>query len=109
MEVEVTALHRILLVVAILLVLWRLLSARGRRLDRDAPGADSYSRFSPRKRRQRRDWASSAGGDGPERLVACATCGTYVPARRALTSQTGRRFCSPACRESSDAISGNGD
>jgi hypothetical protein len=105
----VTVLHRILIGVGVLLVVWRLLAARGRRLDRDSPGADSYSRFSPRKRRRRQDWASSGGAGGPERLVACSVCGTYVPARRALTSESGGPFCGPACREAAVAASGHGD
>lgn len=105
-----TVLHRILLVVVVLLVLWRLLSARGRRLEREAPGADSYSRYSPRKRRQRRDWArGGSAANGPEKLVACSECGTYVPARRALASQSGRVYCGPACREASDAARVDGN
>jgi hypothetical protein len=104
-----TMLYRILLLVAVLLVVWRLLASLGRRLDRDAPGADSYSRFSPRKRRQRREWAASEGAGGPERLVACSVCGTFVPTRRALTSESGGPFCGPACREASEAASGHGD
>lgn len=102
-------LQRILLLVVALLVLWRLVSALGRRLDRDAPGADSYSRFSPRKRRRRREWARGEGLGSPEQLVACSECGTYVPSRRALASDSGRVFCGPACQEAARAASGHGD
>ncbi len=90
--------QRILFVVIVLFVLWRLLSARGRRLGDDAPSADSYSRFSPRKRRRRRDWARESN-EGPERLVACAHCGTFVPAERALAESSGASYCGPSCRE----------
>lgn len=91
-------LQRILLIILVLYALWRILSAWGRRLGKEAPGADSYSRFNPRARRQRR---SSVGGvdQSPEELVACSGCGTYVPVRRALTEGGGRFFCGEECRE----------
>ena len=94
-------LQRILLVVLVLFVVWRLLSAMGRRLGQQSPGADSYSRFSPNKRRRRREWARSGSDDGPERLVACSHCGTLVPAGRALAATSGETFCSPECRDRS--------
>lgn len=86
-------LQRILIVVLVLYVVWRLLSAAGRRADRVAPGADSYSRFSPQKRRQRRESVK-----GAERLVECPVCGTLVPAPRLLTTASGRAVCSDDCR-----------
>lgn len=92
---EVNVLQRILLVILILYALWRIVTAWGRRLGREAPGADSYSRFHPDKRRQR---ARDHRGD-PEQLVACSRCGTYVPARRALTAGGETFFCSPECRD----------
>ena len=75
--------QRILLVVIVLLVVWRILASIGRRLSEKAPGADSFSRFSPEARRRRRQ----AGGDERtmEELVECTVCGTFVPAGRALT------------------------
>jgi hypothetical protein len=51
-----------------------------------------------------------AGGDaatrpkqaGGERLVRCASCGTWLPASRALTLRaTSSNFCSHACMERS--------
>ena len=48
-------LQRILIVVLILFVVWRLLAMWGRRMRGAQPGADSYSRFNPQQRRQRRD------------------------------------------------------
>ncbi len=91
-------LQKILFVVLVLFVVWRLLSARGRRLGTDAPGADSFSRFSPIKRRRRRDWTRERN-EGPERLVSCTHCGVFVPAERALAETSGAVFCSPNCRE----------
>jgi hypothetical protein len=39
---------------------------------------------------------------GDERLVRCATCGTWLPASRALTLRaTSSNFCSHACMERS--------
>ena len=90
-------LQRVLIVVLVLYVVWRLLSAAGRRADRVAPGADSYSRFSPQKRRQRRESVKGAGG-GAERLVECPVCGTLVPAPRLQTTASGRAVCSDDCR-----------
>lgn len=88
--------QRILLVVVVLLVVWRILAAIGRRLSERAPGADSFSRFSPEARRRRRQ----AGGDARamEELVECAACGTFVPTGRALTDGSSRVFCSEDCR-----------
>lgn len=92
-------LQRILLIIVVLYALWRVVTAWGRRLGRDSPGADSYSRFHPDKRRQRtRDRQAE-----PEKLVACSRCGTYVPAQRALTAGGDRVFCSPECRDLNEA------
>ena len=88
-------LQRILLVILVLYALWRIVTAWGRRLGHQSPGADSYSRFHPDKRRQR----TGVPRAEPERLVACSRCGTYVPARRALTAGRDRIFCSPECRD----------
>ncbi len=82
--------RRLLLVVAILYVVWRVLNAMGRRLARRSPGADAFSRFSAAGRRRRGE---------AERLVPCSRCGTLVPASRALTDGSGRPVCGPACRE----------
>lgn len=96
--------QRILLVVAVLLVVWRILAAIGRRLSQKAPGADSFSRFSPEARRRRQQWM---GGDTnkPEDLVECAACGTFVPAGRALSGGDDRVYCSEDCRHRARAAS----
>jgi ribosomal protein L32 len=88
--------QRILLVVVVLLVVWRILASIGRRLSERAPGADSFSRFSPEARRRRRQ----GGGDARtmEELVECTACGTFVPTGRALTDGSSRNFCSEECR-----------
>lgn len=89
--------QRILIVVVVLVIAWRILAAIGRRLTEKSPGADSFSRFSPQARRRRQQWTDGSKG-GVEELVECASCGTFVPAGRALTSGKERVFCSEACR-----------
>jgi len=95
--------QRILLVVVVLLVVWRILASIGRRLSERAPGADSFSRFSPEARRRRQQ----AGGDERtmEELVECISCGTFVPAGRVLTDGNSRVFCGEDCRDKMRASS----
>ena len=90
--------QRILLIVVLLLIAWRVLAAFGRRLADQAPGADSFSRFSPEARRRRRQGPRGNQGTVDE-LVECTVCGTFVPAGRALSDGSGRVFCSQTCRE----------
>ena len=89
--------QRILLVVIVLLVVWRILASIGRRLSEKAPGADSFSRFSPEARRRRHQWRQGASNT-VEELVECTTCGTFVPVGRALSDGDSRVFCSEDCR-----------
>ena len=96
---EVSVLQRIVLIVIVLVVVWRIAVAFGKRRRQDGFGADSYSRFSPFLRRRRREWASNLGHERPDHLVACQRCGTYIPSRRALTSGSGEVFCGPDCRD----------
>lgn len=98
--------QRILLIVIVLLIVWRILASIGRRLSEKAPGADSFSRFSPEARRRRRQ----AGSDARtmEELVECTVCGTFVPAGRALTSGNSRIFCSEDCRHRAAVSSEHG-
>lgn len=35
---------------------------------------------------------------GPERMVACASCGVYLPERESVTDAEGIRFCCDAHR-----------
>ncbi|MBW2522744.1 MAG: hypothetical protein JRI23_01150 [Deltaproteobacteria bacterium] len=106
-EAEVIVLQRILLVVLVLLVVWRLLAAFGRRISRTGHGADSYSRFSPYRRRRRREWTEGRSKGRPDELVACQRCGTYVPSQRALVSGSGAVFCGPDCRDRQGASAGH--
>jgi hypothetical protein len=87
-------LQRILIVVLILFVVWRLLAMWGRRMRGAQPGADSYSRFNPQQRRQRREQFRQP----PEALVSCDVCGTMIPVGRALTAIGGGRVCGDECR-----------
>jgi len=89
--------QRILLVVIVLLVVWRILASIGQRLSERAPGADSFSRFSPEARRRRRQGRGDART--MEELVECISCGTFVPTGRALTDGDSRVFCSEDCRQ----------
>ena len=90
--------QRILIIVVLLLIAWRVLAAFGRRLADQAPGADSFSRFSPEARRRRRQWPQGEQGAVDE-LVECSVCGTFVPAARALSDGSSRVFCSQSCRD----------
>jgi hypothetical protein len=99
--------QRILLLVVVLLVVWRVLAAIGRRLTEKAPGADSFSRFSPQARRRRKQW-SERGTARVEELVECTQCGTFVPSGRALPSDVGRVFCSEDCRDRAAVGSNHG-
>ncbi len=107
-EGEPRMLQRIALVVAVLYVVWRILSAYGRKLGRTTDGADRFSRFS---RRERDRWARADGAEQApprEELVACAACGTMIPASRARLSSDGRRVCSEGCRKTADAVRDDG-
>lgn len=90
--------QRILIIVVILYVIWRVLYAYGRRMARQSQGAEDFSRFSGRRRARRGD------GDGPgegreQQLARCPGCGTYVPEERLLTASDGAAgYCSEACR-----------
>jgi hypothetical protein len=87
--------QRILIVVVVLIVVWRVLASIGRRLDQREPGADSFSRFSPEARRRRQRTGGTQGR--VEELVECSRCGTFVPAGRALTGGDQRTYCSEEC------------
>ncbi len=99
--------QRILLVVVVLLVAWRILAAIGRRLSEKSPGADSFSRFSPEARRRRKQWSGNRG-EPVEELVECTSCGTFVPAGRALSNGSSKVFCSEFCRQREAVTSDNG-
>ena len=51
-----------------------------------------------RKIQQMSTTGSNPQSQAPEKLVCCETCGTWIPAGRALTTgSTGALFCSLAC------------
>lgn len=89
---------RIVFFVLALFVLWRLLSAMGKRGTSSGLGADSYSRYHPRERRRRMDLEDSSPPDTPEELFRCVQCGTYVPDGRVLKGGEDDVFCSRSCR-----------
>ena len=70
---------------------------RGQRRSEKAPGADSFSLYSPEARRRRKQWSNEQRGE-VEELVECTCCGTFVPAGRTLTGAGGAPFCSDDCR-----------
>lgn len=92
-------LPRIVFIVLALFVMWRVLSALGKRRVADGFGADSFSRFSPRERGRRRGLERDPSADSPEELVRCAKCGTYVPQGGVLPEESGGAFCSRSCRD----------
>ena len=61
-------LHRIVLIVVVAFVIWRVLLAVGRRAGRVAAGADDFSRFSA-KRRDHRQRMKQRGAEVQEELV----------------------------------------
>lgn len=96
-------LRKILLVVLVLYAIWRIVTAWGRRLGRDEPSADSFSRFSAKSKERRKRGQQPE----PEELVACDGCGTYVPTERALAADNGRHFCGESCRRTSEIAAGD--
>ena len=87
--------QRIIIIVAVLYILWRVLAALGRRSVAEGKGAEDFSRFSGRSRVRRRD-ARERQTTNVE-LIACAQCGTLIPADRALASGEGVVCCSRPC------------
>ncbi len=101
-------LQRIALVVAVLYVVWRIISAYGRKLGRTADGADRFSRFS---RRGRDRWTPPLDAEPEPRredLVECAACGTMIPASRTRLTADCRRVCSDVCGKAAGAVGGDG-
>jgi hypothetical protein len=64
--------RRILILVIVLLVAWKVLAAWGKRLRQGGAGAEDFSRFSARSRDRRRR-VQQDRLEGRE-LVACARC-----------------------------------
>jgi len=87
--------QRIIIIVAVLYVLWRVLTAFGRRTAASGKGAEDFSRFNARSRDRRRAAKERHAEDVD--LIDCAHCGTFVPSDRALKSPDGVVFCSRKC------------
>ncbi len=87
--------QRIIIIVVVLYVLWRVLTAMGRRTAASGKGAEDFSRFNARSRDRRRA-AKERQAENVE-LIACAHCGTFIPTDRALTSGDGVVCCSRDC------------
>jgi len=88
--------QRIAVIVLVLFVLWRVLTAVGKRLMKDSAGAEDFSKFSAR-RRDRRNRFRPSGGPGNDELVECAGCASWVPASRVSRANDGSAYCSEAC------------
>ena len=88
--------HRILLIVTVLYVIWRVLNVWGRKIVRGSRGAEDYSRFSARRRAPGRADGSPVSKPGEE-LVECAGCQTFVPRARMTMGKDGRLYCGHDC------------
>ncbi|MCU0303791.1 MAG: hypothetical protein MUC56_07030 [Thermoanaerobaculales bacterium] len=89
---------RIVVLVLALFVLWRVVSALGRRSASRGLGADSYSRFHPRQRRRRSAEGGGLGASDQEELVECTQCGAYVPRMTATVGGAGGETRCASCR-----------
>jgi len=87
--------QRIIIIVAVLYVLWRVLTAMGRRSAASGRGAEDFSRFNVRSKDRRR--AAKERQAGNVELIACAHCQTLVPADRAVSLPSGVVCCSRQC------------
>ncbi len=96
--------QRIIIIVALLYVLWRVLAALGRRTAASGKGAEDFSRFNARSRDRRRA-AKERQAENVE-LIACAHCGTFIPSDRALKSGVGAVCCGRRC---ADALESGAD
>jgi len=84
--------RRLLIVVIVLYVVWRILGIIGRRIR----GEGARERVA----------GGVSRGDEPDRrakearqLVPCSRCGTLVPEDRALLGPGGERYCKSSCLE----------
>lgn len=80
--------ERLLLIVVVLYVVWRVLHSQGRHLLRTSRGADDFSRFSRDPRRQFEEGAVEG-----DRLMVCDRCGVVVSEAAAATGDGGERLC----------------
>jgi len=90
---------RIVFFVLALFVIWRVLSAVGKRRASSGLGADAYSRFNPRQRRRRKNLDDVRRQASPEELLQCAGCGVFVPKGRAVLGEGSDVFYCQECRD----------
>jgi len=81
---------RFLVLLLLLYILWLAVQNFMQRL-RAATGSGALRPQAPAAR-------SAAASPSPEILLACAACGTFVPASRALPGGGTAVFCSEECR-----------
>lgn len=86
--------EKLLLIVVVLYVVWRVLHSQGRHLLRTSRGADDFGRLS-RDPRRRRDEEPAHGG----RLVVCDRCGVVVPEAATVIASGGGRLCESCAGE----------
>jgi glutathione S-transferase len=84
--------QRLLILVVVLYVVWRVLYVRGRRLARARVAREEE--YLSRLWAHGRDWSA---GERPtladDELVTCGRCGISVPSRRLQSHADGRRLC----------------
>jgi len=85
--------RRLLIVIAVLYIVWRILGIVSRRLH----GTEDARRRVGR--RQRAGTGADSHGASERRLVACAHCGTLVPEDRAVRGPDGALYCERSCLE----------
>ena len=88
--------QRGVVLVILLWVTWRVLSTLGTRRARDTAGAESFSRFSARRRDL--PWRRQPSQPSDVALVACARCALHVPASSTV-ERDGHTYCSDACAD----------
>ncbi len=94
--------RRLLVLVLVLYLVWRVLNIVGRRLEQRSREITEEGLAGRGSRRR-----AATGGGEQERLLPCARCGTLVPASRALTSGDAS-YCSPECRDGAGKGDGSG-
>ncbi len=83
---------RLLVLLLLLYILWLAVQSFMQKL-RAATGSGALRSPAPAARS-----AAAPSAPSPEILLACAACGTFVPASRALPGGGTEVFCSEECR-----------
>jgi hypothetical protein len=88
---------RLLVLLLLLYILWLAVQNFMQKL-RAATGSGTLRPQAPIARSAAAPSTPSPSTPSPEILLACAACGTYVPASRALPGGGTEVFCSEECR-----------